>query len=245
VFAVKLTAEWAAWVAALAAPLHRRSARRLADVVVGILMASGRRTAASWWRAARIGDRFRPYYYFLGSLGRKAVGVAAVLLRITLERIEPGDRLLFALDDTPTQRYGPKVQGAGIHHNPTPGPAGSKFLYGHSWVTLSRVVHHERFGAIGLPLLGRLYVRKTDVPALPAGSGVTFATKLEMAAEAVRWLGSHLPTPRGSSSSRRRRPASSWSPGSARMPPCATCRRAGRRARSEGGAGRRSTARTA
>jgi hypothetical protein len=116
-----------------------------------------------------------------------------VLLRITLDHVEPGGRLLFALDDTPTKRYGPKVQGAGIHHNPTPGPAGSKFLYGHSWVTLSRVVHHARCGAIGLPLLGRLYVRQTDVPALPAGSGVTFATKLEMAAEAVRWLGSHLP----------------------------------------------------
>jgi hypothetical protein len=29
------------------------------------------------------------------------------------------------------------VQGAGIHHNPTPGPAGEKFVYGHIWVTLA------------------------------------------------------------------------------------------------------------
>src|SRR5262249_9015353 len=130
VFATRLTAEWAAWVAALAAPLHRRSARRLADVVVGILMASGRRTAASWWRAAGVGDRFRCYYYCLGSIGRKAIELAAVILRITLDRIAPGDRPVFAIDDTPTKRYGPEVQGAGIHHNPTPGPAGSKFLYG-------------------------------------------------------------------------------------------------------------------
>jgi hypothetical protein len=34
-------------------------------------------------------------------------------------------KLTPAIDDTPTQRYGPFVQGAGIHHNPTPGPAGS------------------------------------------------------------------------------------------------------------------------
>jgi hypothetical protein len=68
VFAVRLTAEWMAWVAALAIPLHRRLAWRLADVVVGILLASGRRTAASWFRAAGIGRRFRPYYYFLGSV---------------------------------------------------------------------------------------------------------------------------------------------------------------------------------
>jgi hypothetical protein len=43
VFAIGLTAEWAAWVAALAAPLHRRSAWRLAAVVAGILLAQGRR----------------------------------------------------------------------------------------------------------------------------------------------------------------------------------------------------------
>lgn len=30
-----------------------------------------------------------------------------------------------ALDDTTTKHYGPQIQGAGVHHNPTPGPAGS------------------------------------------------------------------------------------------------------------------------
>jgi hypothetical protein len=194
VFAVRLTAEWTAWVAALAAPLHARLAWRLAEVVVGVLIASGRRTAASWWRAAGVGEDFRSYYYFLDSLGRKAFEVAAVLLRIVTERVEAGDRLVFALDDTPTKRYGRKVQGAGVHHNPTPGPAGSKFLYGHSWVTLSRVAHHARCGVIGLPLLGMLYVRKKDIPCLPDEAGVAFRTKLVMAAEAVNWLGPKLPS---------------------------------------------------
>jgi hypothetical protein len=198
VFAISLTAEWAAWVAALAAPLHRRLAWRLPTVVVGILMAHGRRTAASWWRAAGVGRRFRSYYYFLDSLGRKAAEPAAVTLRIVNQRIEPAGRLTFAIDDTPTKRYGPEVQGAGIHHNPTPGPAGSKFLYGHSWVVLSRVVHHDRFGTIGLPILGQLYVRKKDVPELPPGAGIEFRTKLEMAAGQVAWLGSQLPGEAGS-----------------------------------------------
>jgi hypothetical protein len=193
VFAVHLTAEWAAWVTALASPLHRRLAWRLPAVVVGILLASGRRTAASWWRAAGVGDRFRSYYYFLGSVGRKAVELAVVPLRITLDRIGPGDRLVFAIDDTPTKRYGPKVQGAGIHHNPTPGPAGAKFLYGHSWVVLSRIARHEHHGAIGLPILGRLYVREKDVPTLPPSAGIVFRTKVELAAGAVAWLRSQLP----------------------------------------------------
>ena len=188
-----LTDEWAAWVAALASPLHARLAWRLAGVVVGVLMASGRRTAASWWRAAGVGRDFRSYYYFLDSVGRKTHQVAAVPLKIVTERIDAGDRLVFALDDTPTKRYGPEVQGAGIHHNPTPGPSGSKFLYGHSRVTLSRVVHHARCGVIGLPLLGMLYVRKKDVPGLPDGIGVGFRTKPVMAAEAVTWLRGQLP----------------------------------------------------
>ena len=46
----------------------------------------------------------------------------------TVARLSSGERLLLALDDTPTKRYGPKVQGAGIHHNPTSGPADAKYL---------------------------------------------------------------------------------------------------------------------
>src|SRR5512142_130215 len=60
-FAVRLTAQWVAWVAALAAVLHCRSAWRLAHVIVSILLAHGRRTVASWWRAAGIGGHFRSY----------------------------------------------------------------------------------------------------------------------------------------------------------------------------------------
>jgi DDE superfamily endonuclease len=168
-------------------------ARRLADVILGILLASGRRTAASWWRAAGVGDAFRSYYYFLDAVGRKVQDLAAVLVRIVWDRIDAGERLVFALDDTPTKRSGPKVQGAGIHHNPTPGPAGSKFLYGHSWVVLSRIVRHTVFGIIGLPLLGLLYVRKKDVSALPATAQVAFQTKLEIGAAMVTWLKAHLP----------------------------------------------------
>jgi hypothetical protein len=193
VFAARLPAEWSAWVTGLAAPLHRRLAGRLAGAVSGVLLASGRRTAASWWRAAGVGEDFRSYYDFLGSLGRKVVDVAAVLLRVVLLRIPPAGQLVFAIDDTPTKRYGPKVQGAGIHHNPTPGPAGSKFLYGHSWVVLSRLAGHPDFGLIGLPLLGHLYVRKTDVPKLPPSAGITFRTKIEQAADLVNWLRSRLP----------------------------------------------------
>ncbi|MDY3557248.1 transposase, partial [Gemmata sp. JC717] len=70
--------------------------------------------------------------------------------------------MVLALDDTPTARYGPKVQGAGTHHNPTAGPGGSAFVYGHVWVVLGLLVAHPLGGVVALPLLARLYIRKTS-----------------------------------------------------------------------------------
>jgi hypothetical protein len=111
VLAFNFIGPWRDWLIALSAPLHGRLAWRLTTVVAGMIFASGRRTVSSWWRAARVGSDFRSYYYFLDSVGRKTQEVAAVLLKIVLERIDVGDRIVFAIDDTPAKRYGPKVQG--------------------------------------------------------------------------------------------------------------------------------------
>ena len=133
--ASSLPAVLVAWIARLAGPLRARIAWRLAPVFTGILFARGRQTVAAWLRAGGLGSDFCRYYYFLGSLGRKTNSIAGLLLHLVAERLAPGARVLLALDDTPTKRFGPKVEGAGIHHNPTPGPADQKFLYGHVWVT--------------------------------------------------------------------------------------------------------------
>jgi DDE superfamily endonuclease len=157
-----------------------------------MLCARGRRTVASWLRAVGVGQAFPAYYYFLGSLGRKVDSVAGALLGLAVRGIAPGDRLLLGIDDTPTQRYGPKVQGAGIHHNPTPGPADQKFLYGHIGVTLAWLVRHPRWATIGLPLRALLYVRQKDIAQLPRRTQVKFRTKLEMAAERIAWAADRL-----------------------------------------------------
>jgi hypothetical protein len=140
------------WVTALSHVLHRRHAWRLLPLVAGLLFAQGRRTVTSWLRATGIGQGFQRYYYFLGSLGRKTEYLASLLLRRAVAVVPPGERILLGLDDPPTKRYGPLVEGAGIHHNPTPGPAGQKFLYGHVGVTLAGWVRHPCWGTLGLPL---------------------------------------------------------------------------------------------
>jgi hypothetical protein len=182
-----LPAELVLWITHLSQPLHARLAWRLLPLFTGMLFARGRRTVASWLRGAGVGADFRAYYYFLGSLGRKVSYVAALVLRRAVSVIAPGERVLLALDDTPTKRYGRRVEGAGVHHNPTPGPADQKFLYGHVWVTLAWVVRHPLWGAIGLPLRALLYVRQKQIALLRLLYGVPFQTKLEMAADLVEW----------------------------------------------------------
>ena len=187
----QLPAPLSAWLTTIAAALDARSAPRLLALFVGALFARGRRTVTSWFRAAGISDDFRPAYNALGAAGRHAPDLAYRLLGGVLKpllRGAPGDRLLFAIDDTPTARYGPKVQGAGIHHNPSPGPAGEKFVYGHIWVTLAWMAHHPVWDTLALPLRALLYVRAKDVPTVAKRYPWTFATKLELAVELVRWL---------------------------------------------------------
>jgi hypothetical protein len=176
----------AAWVGTLAEHLHARSAWRLHRLVVGVILAQGRRTVTSWFRAAGITRGYRSYYYFLAALGLKVQVVGLSLFELSIQRVPIGRRLTLALDDTPTKRHGPEVEAAGRHHNPTPGPSGSKTLYGHSWVVLARLVKHARSSIIGLPLWATLYVRKSDVPSLPRGvTPWQFRTKLELAAAMI------------------------------------------------------------
>jgi DDE superfamily endonuclease len=186
-----LPALLSAWFSQLAAVLDRRSAPRLLRLLAGALFARGRRTVTSWFRAAAISTDFRHAYSALWAAGRRAEDLARRLLGcalLPLMRQAPGGHLLFALDDTPTARYGPCVQGAGLHHNPAPGPAGEKFVYGHVWVTLAWLARHPAWGSLALPLRALLYVRAKDVPELAQHYAWEFRTKLALAAELVRWL---------------------------------------------------------
>jgi hypothetical protein len=182
------------WFSQLARPLDRRSAPRLGLLFLGAVLARGRRTVTSWIRAAQMSGQFQSCYIAVAAAGKKAESIATGLF---LEAVEPlvkgATRLTLALDDTPTKRYGPQVQGAGVHHNPTPGPAGSPYVYGHVFVVLGLLVNHKAWGTVALPLLARLYVREVDLPSIDPKHRPAFRTKLELAVEllgwAERWLG--------------------------------------------------------
>jgi hypothetical protein len=183
----QFSAELSGWIAVLALVLDARQRDSFPKILMGLLFARGRRTVTSWLRAVGIGKRYDEYYYFLGSLGRKSKEVSGALLQRIVKQLPLGERLLFGIDDSPTKRYGPHVQGTGIHHNPTPGPAAQKFLYGHVWVTIAWLWRHPLWGAIALPLRALLYVRQKDIPRLHGLYDWQFHTKLEQAAELMEW----------------------------------------------------------
>jgi DDE superfamily endonuclease len=176
------------WFLLLASALDRRSAPRLVRLFLGAVLARGRRTVTSWIRAAGLSTLFRSCYTAVAAAGKKADKIASQhLLAVVKPLVAQADRLTLALDDTPTQRYGPHVQDAGIHHNPTPGPAGSAHVYGHVFVVLGLLVKHKLWGTIALPLLARLYVRKKDLPSIDPKHRPEFRTKLVMAVELLQW----------------------------------------------------------
>lgn len=173
--------------------LDRRSGARLPLLLLGALLASTRRTVTSWFRAAGITADFRQAYITVCAAGSR-VDQMAISAVAAVTPLLGSRRLLLVIDDTPTPRWGPFVEGAGIHHNPTPGPAGEKYVYGHVWVTLAALADHPECGTLALPLHAELYIRRIDIDRLPPDRPRPFRTKLEQAAGLLRWL---LPWVRG------------------------------------------------
>jgi DDE superfamily endonuclease len=176
------------WFSVLSSVLDPRSGPRLARLLFGAILARGRRTVTSWIRAVGLSGEYRPCYTTVAAVGTRTDLMAAHLVReVVKPLVADADRLTFALDDTPTERYGRKVQGAGVHHNPTPGPAGGPFVYGHVWVVLGLLVAHPVWGIVALPLLARLYVREKNLTTIPPKHRPGFRTKLELGVELMRW----------------------------------------------------------
>jgi hypothetical protein len=84
------------------------------------------------------------------------------------------------------------VEGAGVHHHPTPGPADGEWLYGHNWVALAWLAKHPAWGVIALPLRSLLYVRQIDVPKLADKYAWEFRTKHQLGVELLTWFISTL-----------------------------------------------------
>jgi hypothetical protein len=167
--------------------LNRRIGFRHPIVLAGAILATGRRTAASWFRCAGVQDDWDRFYGVLKTVGKNAGTLMIPLVHAIVRKFEPkeGGCWKIAVDDSPTSRFGRHVEAANTHHNPTPGPADGPWLYGHNWVCAAFLMTHPIFGVIALPVLSMLYVRKVDVAYLNQRYGWKFCTKHQLALELV------------------------------------------------------------
>src|SRR3954454_17211796 len=94
--------------------LDKRSAARVPVLLLGMLLASGRRTVTSWFRSADLWEGWRQGYVTAYACGRQ-VKHMAITAQHPVKPVLDRKRLLPAFDDTPPARYGPFVEGAGIH----------------------------------------------------------------------------------------------------------------------------------
>ena len=82
--AIPLTGMLALLAAEMAGALDRRMAFRLGIILAGMMLASGRRTASSWFAAAGVRDDWDRFYDCLGSVGRCVRKLSAVVLGVTI-----------------------------------------------------------------------------------------------------------------------------------------------------------------
>jgi len=101
-------------------------------------------------------------YHTLHAAGRHADFLSTHLLRVVAD-VQPADTAVWS-STTRRRRAGTVRRRGRIHHNPTPGPAGEKYVYGHIWVTLPAWCSIPR-GRPRLAAALRLYVRRKDVTA--------------------------------------------------------------------------------
>jgi hypothetical protein len=161
----------------------------------GLLFGEGRRTVTSWIRAGHLQPEFRRVYRLLGAMGRAKHRLDRDFLRtffVQPWKTETGP-LKVAIDDTPTKRGGPCVEGASLHRNPTSGPAHQNYLYGHIWVTLAYLHKERESGTCAWPILANLYVRESVISTLDPIRNLRFRTKLQLATELVESLTKALP----------------------------------------------------
>ncbi len=203
---VPLTGAMLTAVSVLQAVMDRRIAFRLSIIVAGMFLADDRRTASAWFATAGVQDDWDRFYDCLTSVGRTSGKMATAVLGLVVQKFAPGlKRILLAMDDSPTSRYGKHVEGAGIHHHPTrptlrvgarrPTASGSMVITGSPWLGWRTIRygasshcrsggHHEVVGFTSVQLMCRSW-RKHMAGPNPWDQG---RTKHQLGVELLIWF---------------------------------------------------------
>jgi hypothetical protein len=103
------------------APLFSRGVFRHAQVLlVGTILAPGRRTVSSALRAMGLDQekRFHRYHRVLSRASWSSREVSRVLLGLLVEAFVPEGPLVVGIDETLERRYGKRIRAKGIYRDP-------------------------------------------------------------------------------------------------------------------------------
>jgi hypothetical protein len=125
-----------------------------------------------------LGRHYTNFYQFLQQRSFTLSAVRQTLAHLCLcVCLQPGQRLLVALDDTVTAKYGEHFESAGYHHDPMNRQHPKSLSWGHCFVCLAFLAQQGGAHWVALFIGCALYVQKSACK-----KGQTFATKLELAA---------------------------------------------------------------
>ena len=178
------------WFDCLIASFDARTQGRFANLLHGVLFAQGRRTVSSWLRAAGVGLDFRaitmPCPPWAVRLRWSPADCSCASWYRSWKDPPSASSLVSTIP--PPNAMAPVLKGPANIITPRrdrPAPSSAMATFGLPWRCLLR---HPEWDTIALPLLAHLYVRAKDIGPLHVWYGWKFRTKLEQAADLIRWL---------------------------------------------------------
>ena len=140
------------------APLFSKRVWQHAQVLlIGAILAPGKRTVTSCLRAMGLSDerRFEKYHRVLNRARWSALAASRILLRLLLTAFAPSGEIVIGLDDTIERRWGARIKARGIYRDPVRSSK-SHFVKtsGLRWLCSMLLVSVPWAGAVwGLPFL--------------------------------------------------------------------------------------------
>ncbi len=157
---LRLPARFAAVILCFEPLLRQRSWRHAEVLLIGAILAPGRRTVASILRITGLGRerRFVNYHRVLNRAAWSGRAAARVLLGLLLEAFVPAGPVLLGLDDTIERRRGKRISAKGIYRDPVRSSHGHFVkASGLRWLSLMLLVPISWAGRVwALPFLTTL-----------------------------------------------------------------------------------------
>ncbi|WP_043344574.1 IS701 family transposase [Belnapia moabensis] len=157
---LRLPARFAALILCFAPLLRQRSWRHAEVLLIGAILAPGRRTVASILRITGLSRerRFVNYHRVLNRAAWSGRSPARVLLGLLLDAFLPAGPVLLGLDDTIERRRGKRISAKGIYRDPVRSSHGHFVkASGLRWLSLMLLVPMSWAGRVwALPFLTTL-----------------------------------------------------------------------------------------